>query len=143
MKPGVDYIGVSVGALILNEKGEVLLVKRSQNARNEKGKWEAPGGAVEFWETRETAVRREIMEELGVEVEIIKVLVTTDEILPEYRQHWLPTTFLAKVKNGQTAKIVEPEKHDAIGWFAIGALPSPLSYITSLDIAEYQRHLQK
>ncbi|MBI2029344.1 NUDIX hydrolase [Candidatus Gottesmanbacteria bacterium] len=46
MKQGIDYIGISVGALIFNEKGEVFLSKRSQNAKNEKGCWEAPGGAV-------------------------------------------------------------------------------------------------
>lgn len=48
MKAGVDYIGVSVGALIINEKGEVFLSKRSLQARNERGKWEAPGGADSF-----------------------------------------------------------------------------------------------
>lgn len=53
MKAGIDYIGVSAGALIVNKKGEILLTKRSMKARNEKGKWEAPGGQVHFGETRE------------------------------------------------------------------------------------------
>ncbi len=34
MKPGVDYIGVSVGALIFNSTGELLLNKRSKKTRN-------------------------------------------------------------------------------------------------------------
>jgi len=64
MKAGIDYIGVSVGALLINDNGEILLQKRSQHVKNEKGKWEAPGGAVEFNERREDAIRREIKEEL-------------------------------------------------------------------------------
>ena len=43
MKNGIDYIGVSVGAMIVNDGGEILLAKRSQNAKNERGCWEVPG----------------------------------------------------------------------------------------------------
>lgn len=143
MKAGVDYIGVSAGAVIINENGEILLTKRSQNAKNEKGKWESPGGAVEFWETREDAVKREIKEELGIEIEITRVLHTTDEILKEDKQHWIPTTFIAKIKKGQVPQIMEPEKCDEIGWFSLEGLPSPISYITKLDLEEYKRQLRR
>lgn len=139
MKPGIDYIGVSVGAVIVNEKGEIFLNKRSAKTRNEHGAWEAPGGGVKFGEKREDAIKREIKEEFGVDIEIIKTLQTSDEILPKYKQHWVPTTFLARIKKGQTPKIMEPEKSEAIGWFSLDKLPQPLSYITSLDIEEYKR----
>ncbi len=141
MKPGVDYIGVSVGAFILNDKGEVLLLKRSQNAKNEKGKWEAPGGAVEFGETLENAIRREMKEELGIDIDIIKQFPAKSEILIADKQHWVPTTFLVKVAKGSTPKNVEPDKHDAIGWFAVDSFPTPLSYITTQDLMEYKKQL--
>lgn len=139
MKAGVDYIGVSVGALIFNDKGEIFLNKRSQKSRNEKGSWETPGGAVEFGEKRVDAVKREIKEEFGVDIEIIRTLHTSDEILKNEKQHWLPTTYVAKIKNRQTPKIMEPDKSDEIGWFSLNTLPSPLSYITKLDIEEYKK----
>lgn len=142
MKAGIDYIGVSAGAFIINSKGEVLLCKRSKNARNEKGKWEAPGGQVHFGETREQAIKREIKEELGVEIQIIRVLNIADEILKKDRQHWLPTTFLVKIKKG-IPKIMEPEKCDKIGWFSLNKIPKKISYITSLDIKEYRRQLNR
>ncbi len=138
-KRGVDYIGVSVGAFILNDRGELFLSKRSQLARNERGCWEALGGAVEFGERREDAIKRETKEELGVDIEIIEVLQVADEILDKYRQHWLATTFIVKIKKGQTPKIMEPEKCDGIGWFPLDNLPSPISYITSLDLAAYKK----
>ncbi len=50
MKRGIDYIGVGVGAIIRNEQGEVFLARRGPLAKNERGLWEFPGGAVEFGE---------------------------------------------------------------------------------------------
>lgn len=140
MKPGYDYIGVSVGALIINTHGHILLAKRSNQTRNEQGKWEAPGGAVHIGETREEAIKREIHEELGIEVAIDHVLHVVDEILTEQKQHWVATTFLVHIiKNGKP-QICEPHKCDAIGWFPLTKLPSPVSYITSVDIDEYTHY---
>lgn len=141
MKAEIDYIGVSVGALILNEKGEIFLNKRSKLTRNEQGCWEAPGGAVDFNEIREDAVKREIKEEFGIDIEIIKTLQVSDEILSKHKQHWVATTYIAKIKRGQKPKIMEPHKCDGIGWFSLENLPSPLSYITTLDIKAYKKSL--
>lgn len=143
MKIGVDYIGVSVGALVFNKRGEVFLNKRSQNARNEKGSWEAPGGAVHFGEKRVDALKREIKEEFGIDIKIVRVLQTEDEILPREKQHWVATTYITKIKGEQQPRIMEPHKSDAIGWFPLNDLPSPLSYITKLDIVAYKKQLHK
>jgi len=143
MKKGIDYIGVSVGALIINDKSEILLNKRSKNTRNEQGSWEAPGGAVDFWEKREDAIRREVKEEFDIDIKIIATLQTSDEILPKYRQHWVATTYIAKIKNGQKPKIMEPNKCDGIDWFPLNNLPSPVSYITRLDLQAYKDYLKK
>ena len=141
MKAGIDYIGVSVGAFIVNDKGEILLMKRSQNAKNEKGKWEAPGGAVEFGETLEKAIRREMKEELGIEIDILKQWGAKDHIIPDDKQHWVPTTFLVHVVHGYEPKNIEPAKHDEIGWFAVDNFPAPLSIITQLNLEEYKKNL--
>jgi len=62
MKKGIDYIGVSVGAMILNDKKELFLAKRSKNCRNERGHWEIPGGGVNFNEKLVDAIKREMKE---------------------------------------------------------------------------------
>lgn len=137
MQQGVDYIGVAVGAMMFNDKGELFITKRSQNCKNERGHWEIPGGSVQYGETLEDAVKREVKEEYGVDVDIIKQYPASDHIIPADKQHWAPTTFIVKIKNGQTPTIMEPDKCDAIGWFSLRALPSPLSIITRIDIARY------
>ncbi len=139
MKKGIDYIGVSVGAMILNDRGEALLTKRSQKATNERGCWENPGGAVNFGETLELAMRREIREEYGIEVDVLDQFPAADHLIPGEKQHWVATTFLVKIKPGQTPRVLEPDKCDAIGWFPLDKLPKPLSIITKLDLERYKK----
>lgn len=74
MKRGVDYIGVGVGAAIFNSEGLLFITKRGKEAKNERGKWEIPGGSVEYGETFEQAIKREIKEAHGVEIAVIELL---------------------------------------------------------------------
>ncbi|EKD66990.1 MAG: MutT/NUDIX family protein [uncultured bacterium] len=137
MKAGVDYIGVSVGALIFNSEGKILLCKRSQNAKNERGCWEAPGGAVEYGETLEHAIAREMKEELDVELELMQQMPAANHIIPDDHQHWIPSAFISRIKNNKKPKIMELDKCDEISWFALDNLPQPLSIITKIDVDGY------
>ena len=55
---------VSVAALVTNEKNEILLVNSPWRG------WEYPGGLIEPGESFEAALKREVREEAGVEIEI-------------------------------------------------------------------------
>lgn len=143
MKSGVDYIGVSVGALIVNKQGEIFLTKRGAKVTNERGTWEIPGGKVHVGETLEEAIKREMKEEYGVDLVLTYQFPAQNHLIPEEKQHWVPTCFIARCRSGQEPNILEPEKCDAIGWFAIDHLPSPLSIITKLDIRNYKKYLAK
>ncbi len=139
MKKGVDYVGVSVGAMILNVKGGLFLSKRSKNCKNERGCWEVPGGSIEWGEKMTDAIKREMKEEYGIDIEVMEQFPAVDHIITKDKQHWVPTTFLCKIKKDQTPKIMEPEKCDGIGWFSFDKLPSPLSIITKLDLKQYAK----
>ena len=141
MKAGVDFIGVSVGAMMINREGKIFLSKRSKNVRNEAGHWEVPGGQVEFGETLQDAVKREMREELDIDIELLEQLPAANHIIPADHQHWVPTTFLSRIVGKKQPRIVEPEKCDAIGWFSFNKLPSPLSIITKVDIAWYKKNI--
>lgn len=142
-KPGIDYIGVSVGALIVNDKGEIFITKRGVKATNERGTWEIPGGKVHFGETLEDAVKREIKEEYGVDVVLTYQFPAQNHLIPEESQHWVPTCFIASITKNQEPKILEPDKCEEIGWFGLNNLPEPLSIITKLDIENYKKFLAK
>jgi len=61
-----------VAAIIRNSRGEILLGKRSRKMITYPNVWGLPGGVIEFGETIEQAIKREIKEELGVDSEFIK-----------------------------------------------------------------------
>ncbi len=131
---GKDCIGVGVGACIFNEDGQILLALRGKKAKNEVGKWEIPGGAVEFGETIEQALKREIKEELGVEIELIELLQLCDHIIPDDAQHWVSPTYICKIIDGDPRNL-EPGKCDRLGWFSLDeALELPLSIVTQHDL---------
>ena len=138
LEQGKDYIGVGGGCLILNEKEEVLLMKRAGAVRNEAGYWSKPGGAIEFGEKAEEAMIREIKEELGVQIKIIGILPPTDHIITEGKdkQHWLALNFLAKIIAGQP-KNLEPHKCDRIAWFPLDRLPKKITQTTKEPVENY------
>jgi 8-oxo-dGTP diphosphatase len=59
---------VSVYAVLRNEKGEFLLLKRSENSHSNPEKWDLPGGKLVRGELLEEAVVREVWEETGISI---------------------------------------------------------------------------
>jgi A/G-specific adenine glycosylase len=74
-------IGVAV---IWNEQKEILIDRRPQNGLLG-GLWEFPGGKIEPGETIEECIKREIQEELGIEIEVGKHLITIDHTYTHFR----------------------------------------------------------
>ena len=56
-------------AIIKNKKGEYLITQRKPGAHNGL-RWEFPGGKLELGETPEDCLKREIKEELGIDIEV-------------------------------------------------------------------------
>jgi len=56
-------------AFIINE-GKVLLIKKSENAPVEPNKWEVPGGRIKFGESIDEHIKREVREEVGIDIEV-------------------------------------------------------------------------
>ncbi|MFJ4779193.1 NUDIX hydrolase [Streptomyces sp. NPDC088762] len=56
---------VSVAGVVVRDDGRLLAIRRADN-----GTWELPGGVLELAETPEDGVRREVLEETGIHVEV-------------------------------------------------------------------------
>ncbi len=136
MKRGIDYIGVGVGAIIVNTSGELFLAQRGPLAKNERGLWEFPGGSVEFGEKLSEALVREIKEEYGMEIEVGNLLDVVDHILPAEGQHWVSPTFICTPISG-TPTILEPGKCTGIGWFSPDKVPQELTSISRHNLNHY------
>lgn len=140
MIQGKDYIGVGCGAFIVNENNEVLLQLR--NKAPEKEYWSIPGGRVELFEKMEEAVKREVKEETGVEIEIIDLLGICNHIVESENVHWMSPSFLCRIIKG-VPEIKEPTKHLDLKWFKMDNLPEKLTITTKVAVDNYNKYISK
>jgi 8-oxo-dGTP diphosphatase len=127
LRRGIDHIGVGVAAVVHDGQGRVLLMKRGLKARDEQGRWDICGGAVEFGETIMEAIARELSEELCATSLAVEFLGAYDAHREHAGQptHWVQMLHAVQV-DPKKVKIGEPHKIDAIDWFTSDSLPDPL-----------------
>lgn len=142
MKRGVDYIGVGVGAILVDDEGCIFLARRGPKAKNERGLWEFPGGSVEFGETLAEALQREMYEEYRIKISVGELVDVVDHILLEEHQHWVSPTFICQIISGEPS-IQEPEKCTEIGWFRVDQTPKELTQITRQNLEHYRHVIAK
>lgn len=96
-----EYPIVGVGGVIFLD-GKVVLVKRGNEPGY--GQWSIPGGAVNLGETIEEAVKREVYEETGLDVEALEVVKVVDPIIKDKDNrilyHFVLIDFLCRYKSG-------------------------------------------
>jgi len=101
---------VTSGALIINSDGELLLMKSSRW----NDKYVVPGGHIEYGETAEQALVREVKEETGLDVFDIKFLDFSEMVLhKEIRKdrHFVFLYFLCKTKSKKVVMNFEAEDY--------------------------------
>lgn len=68
MSENKDHPYIGVDAIIQNNDGNILLIKRSETSKTYPGMWSLVSGMVEWNETVIDALKREVMEEIGQEI---------------------------------------------------------------------------
>ena len=92
------YPEPTVGALIVNKEGKILLTKSHKWF----DRYTLPGGHIEVGETMKEAVAREAKEETGLDVEVGEILLIQEAIFTEEfwkRKHFIFFDFLCKSKD--------------------------------------------
>lgn len=135
---------VAVKAIMFFNR-KFLLVKRSDKARDEHQYWELPGGRLEFGETPEEALARELMEETSLCVNIINPLQTWNFFRGDDIQI-VGITFLCKADSDNVQLSGE---HDAYAWITFDELdqyrmvPSVLDELKRIDTDDVFENLSK
>jgi ADP-ribose pyrophosphatase YjhB (NUDIX family) len=127
---------LGVGAFILDDYDRLLLVQRRREP--EAGHWGLPGGKVDFGETVEAAVAREIEEELGIAIRLDGLMCLVDQIDMAAGTHWVAPVYRAVIASGAPVNR-DPAALAEIGWFALDALPEPLTLATRVALAAGDR----
>ena len=94
------YPEATVGALVVNPNGDVLIV-RSSKWNN---KFTVPGGHIELGEPAEDAIKREVKEETGLDVELVELLLVQQAIYPAnyYKhEHFIFMDYLCKTLDSE------------------------------------------
>lgn len=142
MQKGIDHIGISVSYFCHDGKGKYLMNKRSSRCRDEQGRWDFGGGSIEFGDTIEETLRKELKEEYCVEKFNSKFVGYNESFreLNNKKYHWIHFHFLVEV-DPEEVKNGEPEKFDELGWFALSNLPEPLHSAALPDIKQFKDQL--
>ena len=99
---------IEVVAAILQRDGVYFATQRGYGEFE--GMWEFPGGKIEPGESREVALKREIQEELGVDIAIENLLCTTEYDYPSF--HLTMHCYLCSIASGD----IELREHKSALW---------------------------
>ena len=105
------------GVIICNNR--IVLVQRARDPF--KGRWALPGGFIDYDETVETAVMREVHEETALHTRIIRLVGVYSNPERDPRGHTVSVTFLLTVTGGDVK--AGDDAADA-RWFELDRLPS-------------------
>lgn len=144
MKLGIDCIGVTVTFFCHDGQGNIIFVKRSEKARDEHGRWDIGGGAIDFGDKVEDTLKKEIKEEYCTDVLDYEFLGYRDahRIQNGIKTQWISLDFKVLVDRNK-AKNGEPEKFTDFGWFTLDTRPEPLHSMLPEFFAKYENKLRE
>ena len=105
---------IEVVAAIIQKDGKYFATQRGYGEFE--GLWEFPGGKIEPGESHETALKREIEEELGIDISIENFLCTTKYDYPSF--HLIMHCYLCNIISGE----IELKEHKDACWLNPEAL---------------------
>ena len=85
------------GLLKISKSNAVLVVQRPRTAKFGAGQWEFPGGKVEFGESPEQSLIREIFEELKMDIDIVEILCAGSHVDRENGRHIVLLCYFCKL----------------------------------------------
>lgn len=121
---------IEVVAAIIQKDGKYFATQRGYGEFE--GLWEFPGGKIEPGESHETALKREIQEELGADISVKGYLCTTNYDYPSF--HLTMYCYLCNIISGEIelrehkdARWLKPETLNSVNW-----LPADMEIIKKL-----------
>ena len=120
-------------ALVVNEHGELLLLRRSLSDTRRPGQWDMPGGGVDEGEDLIQAAIRETQEEAGITLKQPKTIYATSKIRPFGGVTWI---FVHEALSS-TPEVILSDEHDAFQWLKLQDVIGELEYDLHKEMLTY------
>jgi 8-oxo-dGTP diphosphatase len=130
------YPKVGIGVMIMRDNKILLGLRKGSHGE---GEWSFPGGHLEWGETVFQTAIRETMEEVGLDVNNLKLISVADEVryIDSDDKHYLNVAVLAESDSGEP-KLMEPDKCERWEWFDLNELPDKIFEGSQLTINNYK-----
>lgn len=128
----MTQIKVAVKGILIKDQ-KMLIVQRSKNDETGAGTWESVGGILHFGESFDNALKREFFEEVGLSIQVQKLLFSTTFLSNPARQIVL-LTFLC---TSEEENITLSDEHDQYLWANNEEL---LQLLPRTIIKDYEMH---
>ena len=116
--PPYPPLGVAAKGIVRRADGAVLLIRRSPRSRTDPGRWDLPGGKMDFGERLADALAREVREETGLRVGNARPFFVTQFTREPF---WVTcVTFLCDDVSGE---IRLSDEHIEYAWVPLSELP--------------------
>ncbi|NQT49272.1 NUDIX domain-containing protein [Candidatus Kuenenbacteria bacterium] len=129
---------VGMGVMIMRDNKVLLGLRQGSHGA---GEWSFPGGHLDFGESLFTGIKREAMEETGLEIDDLEVVSVSDDFryIKSDGKHHLTVGVRANSVEGES-RIMEPNKCQEWRWFGLEELPEDLFEATETMINNYKNN---
>lgn len=128
----------TASALIINEQKQLLVVKRAYNPGA--GMWDFPGGFLEYGESAEDGVKREVQEELHVDITLQHLLGIYTDYYDTVGEATLNIYYVATITSG---KPKASSDIDSCRWFDFESIPKEFAFQNNKDaLVDFQKYIQ-
>ena len=128
---------IAVGAVVGNDRGEILLVQRADS-----GVWLYPTGWADIGYSASEVAVKEVREETGIECEVVQLIAVLDGLRLGFTQIPLYSlVFHCRAKGGELA--AHPLETREVGWFPRDGLPHPIAGADHWGGAGLRRHRRR
>jgi len=118
-----EYVKSSACVILLDDKKQVFLIKR--NTEPFKGFWMMPGGHIKVGETLEECIKREMIEETSMRIEIDKLFNVHSDPDQDPRHHALVVFYVGHVVEGEFSSSIEASDGQ---WFDLNNTPKEMAF---------------
>lgn len=136
-----ERVGVGCGLMLVKD-GKLLLGKRHEDPENAdselhgEGTWTMPGGKLEYGESFEECVKRELEEETGMTLKNSKVICVNND--KNEHAHFVTIGLYSEDFEGEP-KVMEPDEITEWRWFSLDDLPKPLFFPSAKVLECYKK----